>query len=89
MGYKLRAGIGIREATLPMFAKGKSIFFALRHLFVSRASLAGRLRLLHKVVGNSILWSAGAFQLDVGAMHAINTLQTQFVVWCPGLKRPS
>ena len=79
MGYELRVRI---EAILPMFARGKNEFWARKHFFISNACLAGRLRLLHTVVGNSIRWSAGAFQPDVGVMHAINTLQTHFVVWC-------
>ena len=68
----------------------EQVLWALKHLFVSHTSLAGRLKLLQRVVENSILWSAGAFVPDVGAMHVINTSQTQMVVWCMGLykRRP-
>ena len=42
---------------------------------------------MHRVAGNAVMWSIGAFEPDAASLHAMNTLQMQMVVWAMGVKR--
>ena len=61
MGLPLRVGVTAKEALAPVFAKVKSAFWAKKHLFRAKVPLAGRLRLMDRVLGNMALWCASAF----------------------------
>ena len=82
MGLVFKVGISAKETLLPLFAKAKAKFWALKHLFRAKVPLAGRLKLLHRVIGNTVLWCACAFQPDQYALKAVNVLQSQMVIWC-------
>ena len=64
MGMPFRVGITVKEALAPLFAKVKSKFWAMKHLFRAKVPLSGRLKLMDKVLGNTALWCAAAFQPD-------------------------
>ena len=81
MGIPLRVGITAREALAPVFAKVKAKFWAQKHLFRAKVPLAGRLRLMNRVLGNTALWCASAFHPDKLALQTVNVLQSQLVVW--------
>ena len=87
MGLPLRFGITAREALAPVFAKVKSRFWAQKHLFRAKVPLAGRLRLLNRVLGNMALWCAAAFQPDQLALQTVNVLQSQIVIWSMRLSK--
>ena len=81
MGLSFKVGISPKEALMPLFAKAKSKYWALKHLFRAKVPLAGRLKLLHRIVGNTVLWCSSAFQPDKQALQAVNVLQSQMVIW--------
>ena len=60
-------------------AQGK--FWSLRHLLLADAHMSGRLRILDRIVGVSILWSSRAFPPKTNALSALNQLMFQMVVW--------
>ena len=82
MGLTFRVGVTAKEALQPLFARAKAKFWALKHLFKAKVPLAGRLKLLHRILGNTVLWCAAAFQPDQQALQAVNVLQAQMVIWC-------
>ena len=81
MGIPFHAGITPRAAMQVVFARTKNKFWANQHLFRAKTSLAGRLRLMQKVLGGTSLWCVSAFIPDRAALKAINILQVQLVVW--------
>ena len=83
MGLTFKVGISAKEAMLPLFARAKAKYWALK----AKVPLAGRLKLLHKVVGNAVLWCSSAFQPDQHALKAINVLQSQMAIWCMRLSK--
>ena len=72
MGYKLWAGIGVKEAMLPMFAKGKHKFWAVS--FRAASFVAHCCGEQH----HAERW--GVSTGCRGHIHAVNTLQTPMVV---------
>ena len=81
IGVGFKVGISAKEALLPLFAKAKAKYWSLKHLFRAKVPLSGRLKLLHRIVGNTVLWRAAAFQPDRHALQAVNVLQSQMVIW--------
>ena len=81
MGVPFVVGITPKEALLPIFARTKSKFWSLKHLFRAKTPLKGRLTLLQKVLGGTAFWCTGAFVPDKFALHCINMLQSQLVMW--------
>ena len=81
MGLPLRVGVTAKEALAPVFAKVKSAFWAKKHLFRAKVPLAGRLRLMDRVLGNMALWCASAFIPDKLSLQTVNVLQSQLVIW--------
>ena len=62
----VQGGVGIRleEALAPLVTKTKGRFWAMKHLVRPKTPLPGRLKLMHKVLGNMMLWNAAAFYPD-------------------------
>ena len=81
MGLTFRVGVTAKEALQPLFSRAKAKFWSLKHLFKATTPLAGRLKLLHRIIGNTVLWCAAAFQPDKQALQAVNVLQSQMVIW--------
>ena len=81
MGMCFRVGITVREVLAPVFAKVKSKYWSMKHMFRAKVPLAGRLKLMDKVLGNTALWCASAFQPDQMALQTVNVLQSQLVIW--------
>ena len=87
MGISFRVGIAPKEALAPLFARVKAKFWSMKDMMRARTPLPGRLRLLHRVLGNAALWCAGAFFPDKGSLQTINILQSQLVVWSMRLSK--
>ena len=87
MGIPFRVGITSKEAMMPLFTKVKNKFWAIKGMFRAKTNLTGRLRMIHKVLGNTALWCAGALMPDQSALKAINTLQLQLAVWTMKLSK--
>ena len=81
MGLTFKVGITAKEALLPLFARAKAKFWSLQHLFRAKSPLAGRLKLFHRIIGNTVLWCAAALQPDKQALQVVNVLQSQMVIW--------
>ena len=81
MGLQFKVGITAKEALAPLFAKVKSRFWALKHLFRAKTPLAGRLALMNRTLGNKAMWCIAAFQPDKQALQVINVLQSQLTIW--------
>ena len=88
MGIPFRVGIAPKEAMQGIFARAKGKFWANKHLFRAKTGLAGRLKLMQKVLGNAGLWCAGAFVPDKQALHAANVVQAEMVIWSMRLAKP-
>ena len=87
MGVPFRVGITAREALAPLFTKVKGRFWAMKHLLRARTPLVGRLKLMNKVLGNMTLWCSSAFYPDRLSLQAMNTLQSQLVIWIMKLSK--
>ena len=81
MGVPFRAGIAPKEAMQLVFHKTRAKFWSLKHLFRAKTPLAGRLRLMQRVLAGTSLWCVAAFVPDKAALQAINVLQCQLVIW--------
>ena len=80
-----RVGMTPEEALQRLFAEVRSKFWAMKGLLKSSTPLGGRLKLMQKVLGNTLLWCAAAFIPD--KQQAVNTLQVQLVVWSVKLSK--
>ena len=87
MGVPFVVGITPREALQAVFVRTRNKYWALKHLFRAKTALAGRLRLMQRVLSGTSLWCVGAFLPDKHCLHAINALQLQLVVWSMRLAR--
>ncbi|CAE7801571.1 unnamed protein product, partial [Symbiodinium necroappetens] len=56
MGIQFRVGASCSELIAPLIARGRDKFWSLKHLFRARTPLAGRVKLLDKIVGGTSLW---------------------------------
>ena len=81
MGLTFKVGITAKEAMLPLMARAKAKYWSLKLLFKAKVPLGGRLKLLHRTVGNTVLWCAAAFLPDKQALQTVNVLQAQMVIW--------
>ena len=63
-----------------IFARTKSKFWSLKHLFRAKTPLSGRLRLMHRVLGGTALWCAGASLPN-------SKLLSQLVCWAMRLSK--
>ena len=87
MGLPFRSGISPREVMAPIFAKVKTRLWAMKHLFRAKVPLAGRLRLMDRVLGNMALWCSSALHPNKMALQTINVLQSQLVIWSMRLSK--
>ena len=87
MGLPFRSGISPREVMAPIFAKVNTRFWAMKHLFRAKVPLAGRLRLMDRVLGNMALWCSSALHPDKMALQTINVLQSRLVIWSMRLSK--
>ena len=85
MGILFKVGISPRDALKGIFQRTKGKFWAAKHLFRAKTSMAGRMKLMQRVLAG--LWCAAAFVPDKGALHAINVLQAQLTIWALRLHR--
>ena len=89
MGISFHVGSSSQEALQGIFTRTKNKFWALKHLFRAKTPLAGRMKLMQKVLMGTSLWCVGAFVPDKQGLLAINTLQAQLTVWAMRLVKPN
>ena len=87
MGLKFSVGASAVDLVGPLLARARDVFWGLKHFFLGKAPLGGKLSLLYKVVLGSFAWCIGAIPPDNAALHAVNSYLYQMVAWCMGLKR--
>ena len=81
MGVPFSVGASTHELLQATWQRAKGKFWANQHLLCAKNPLAGRLRLMDRVIGGAALWNIAAFFPDPTTMEALNNLQVQFVVW--------
>ena len=81
MSVEFRVGAGVLELLQPIWQRAKAKFWSISHLLRAKTPIAGRIRLLDRVVGGSALWLVAAFAPEQNALEAINHLLYQFVIW--------
>ena len=64
MGVPFKVGISPKDAMANVFQRAKSKFWAMKHLFLAKTPLAGRMQLMQRVLGGTSLWCVGAFVPD-------------------------
>ena len=87
MGIGFRVGANSKEPLQGTWQRAKNKFWSAKHLLLADAPLPGRMRLLDRIVGGSILWNACAFPPQTNALEAINSLMNQLVVWMLRLRK--
>ena len=82
LGLTFRVGITPSEMIAPLLAKARAKFWGgLRHLLRAKTSIGGRVRLMERVLGGTVLWPLAALIMDSASLGLINTLQLQMCVW--------
>ena len=81
MGVNFKVGANSKDLLQGTWQRAKSKFWSIKHLLLSPAPIAGRLRLLHRVVGAAALWNVCAFPPEPNGLEALNQLLYQFVIW--------
>ena len=76
MGVPFKVGITPKDVLQGIFARTRNKFWAAKHHFRAKTTLAGRLKLMQKVLAGTALWCAAAFMPDKQALHAINVLHS-------------
>ena len=87
MGVMFKVGANTRDLLQGTWERAISKFWSIKHLLTADTPIPGRLRLLDRVVGASILWNACAFSPEPHALEAINQLMFQMVVWMLKLRK--
>ena len=89
MGVAFRVGANSTELLTPVWERAKKKFWSLKHLLCSAAPLAKRLKLMHKVVGGSMLWCVAAFPPEGQALENLNRIMFQLVIYMLRLRKGS
>ena len=90
LGLTFRVGITPSEMISPLLAKARAKFWGgLRHLLRAKTPIGGRVRLMERVLGGTVLWPLAALPMDASSLGLINTLQLQMCIWIMRVaKRP-
>ncbi|CAE7255020.1 X-element\ORF2 [Symbiodinium sp. CCMP2456] len=81
MGIPFRVGASPSELISSLLSRGRDKFWGHKHLLRANTPLAGRIRLLDKIVGGAALWCLSAIAPDASSLAIINSLQLQCVMW--------
>ena len=81
MGVCMAQGTSVNALIQPLLTRGQNKFWSLKHLFRCKAPAIARVKLMHRIVTNTVLWCAASFPPDRGSLKAVNTQQTLLVGW--------
>ena len=90
LGMTFRVGITPSELLAPLLAKARAKFWGgLQHLLRSKTPIGGRIRLMERILGGTVLWPLSALPMDSAGLGLINNLQLQICIWMMRVaKRP-
>ncbi|CAE7907718.1 unnamed protein product, partial [Symbiodinium microadriaticum] len=82
LGLTFRVGASPSEMIAPLLAKARAKFWGgLKHLLRAKTPLGGRVNLMERVLGGTVLWPLAALPMDTSSMGLINAMQAQMCVW--------
>ena len=82
LGMTFRVGATPSETIAPLLAKARAKFWGdLRHLLRAKTPIGGRIRLMERVLGGTVLWPLAALPMDAASLGLINSFQLQACVW--------
>ena len=82
LGVTFRVGITSSELLAPLMAKARAkLWGGLQHLLRAKTPLAGRVRLMERILGGTVLWPLAALPMDASSLGLINSLQQQLCIW--------
>ena len=82
LGLTFKVGITPSEMLAPLIIKTKSKFWGgLRHMLRAKTPLKGRMQLMERILGGTVLWPLAALPMDASSLGLINSLQLQLTVW--------
>ena len=82
LGLTFRVGASPSEMIAPLLAKARAKFWGgLKHLLRAKTPLGGRVNLMERVLGGTVLWPLAALPMDSSSLGLINGLQAQLCIW--------
>ena len=82
LGLSYRVGATPSEMIAPLIAKARAKFWGgLRHLLRAKTPVGGRVRLMERVLGGTVLWPLAALPMDTSSLGLVNSLQLQMCIW--------
>ena len=82
LGMTFRVGASPSETIAPLLAKARAKFWGdLRHLLRAKTPIGGRVQLMERVLGGTVLWPLAALPMDAASLGLINSFQLQACVW--------
>ena len=82
MGVNFSVGASTHELLQATWQRAKGKFWANKHLLCAKNPLAGRMRLMDRVIGGAALWNIAAFFPDPTTMEALNNLKFSLLCGC-------
>ena len=82
LGLTFRVGASPSETIAPLLAKARAKFWGgLKHLLRAKTPLGGRINLMERILGGTVLWPLAALPMDSSSLGLINGLQLQMCIW--------
>ncbi|CAE7209669.1 unnamed protein product, partial [Symbiodinium sp. KB8] len=82
LGLTFKVGITPSEMLAPLITKTKSKFWGgLRHMLRAKTPLKGRMQMMERILGGTVLWPLAALPMDSSSLGLINNLQLQITIW--------
>ena len=90
LGLTYRVGATSSEMIAPLLAKARAKFWGgLKHLLRAKTPIGGRMLLMERVLGGTVLWPLAALPMDSASLGLVNSLQLQMTIWIMRVaKRP-
>ena len=83
LGLTFKVGITPSEMLAPLITKTKSKFWGgLRHMLRAKTPLKGRMQMMERILGGTVLWPLAALPMDSSSLGLINNLQLPVVHRC-------
>ena len=82
LGMTFKVGASPSETIAPLLAKARAKFWGgLKHLLRAKTPIGGRVALMERVLGGTVLWPLAALPMDSSSLGLINGLQMQMCIW--------
>ena len=81
MGLQLTVQGTASETLAALLGRARDKFWSIKHILCRPTNIKKRLKVLHSVIGGSVLWCGGGMVPDVQALGLINSFQYQLIAW--------